>query len=43
MPVAAIMPVKSLGADGINKCGSVRSSAGCRYSAGIVGSRIQAL
>ena len=25
------MPVKLLGTDGVNQCGSVRSSAGCRY------------
>ena len=27
VPVAAIAPVKSLGMDGINQCGGVRSSA----------------
>ena len=40
VPVARyIVPVKSLGTDEINQCGSVRSnSAGCRYSAaGIFG------
>ena len=32
-----MVPAKSLGTDGINQCGSVRSSARCRYSAGIAG------
>ena len=31
------MPAKSLGTNGINQYGRVRSSADCRYSAGIVG------
>ena len=31
------VPVKSLGADGMNQRGSVRRSAGCGSSAGIVG------
>ena len=36
-----IVPVKSLDADGIIRCGSMRSNgAGCRYSAGIFGSRV---
>ena len=37
------MPVKSLDTDGVNLCGSVRSSAGCRCSAGIIAWRIPAL
>lgn len=38
-----ILPVESLGTGGIHQCGSVPSSAGSGFSAGVVGWRIAAL
>lgn len=31
-----VVPVESVGTDGINQCGSVRNSAGVRYIAGVL-------
>lgn len=46
LPATSIGPVESLDTDAqgfINRCGSVLSSAGCCYSAGIVDRRTPAL
>ena len=39
----AIVPVESLGTDGIHRCGGVLGSAGGWYSAGLVAWRLWAL
>ena len=42
-PVIGIMPVKSVGTDGINHCGSVQNNAGARFNAGVSAWHIPAL